>query len=42
MLRAINPRHNPTQDTLNHLLKPFRPRLRLARFSVERRSDRGV
>ena len=26
VLRAINPRHNPTQDTLNRLLKPFRLR----------------
>ena len=24
VLRAINPRHNPTQDTLSRLLKPFR------------------
>lgn len=23
ILRAINPKHNPTQDTLNRLLKPF-------------------
>jgi probable addiction module antidote protein len=23
LLRAINPKHNPTQDTLNRLLKPF-------------------
>ena len=23
LLRAINPRHNPTQKTLNRLLKPF-------------------
>ena len=23
VLRAINPRHNPTQDTLNRLLRPF-------------------
>jgi DNA-binding phage protein len=23
VLRAINPNHNPTQDTLNKLLKPF-------------------
>jgi DNA-binding phage protein len=30
VLRAINPRHNPTQDTLNRLLKPFRLRLSLA------------
>ena len=28
--RAINPRHNPTQATLNRLLKPFRLRLSLA------------
>jgi DNA-binding phage protein len=28
--RAIAPRHNPTQDTLNRLLKPFRLRLSLA------------
>jgi len=30
VLRAISPRHNPTQDTLNRLLKPFRLRLSLA------------
>ena len=30
VVRAINPRHNPTQDTLNRLLKPFRLRLSLA------------
>jgi DNA-binding phage protein len=30
VLRAINPRHNPTQATLNRLLKPFRLRLSLA------------
>ena len=30
VLRAINPRHNPTQDTLNRLLKPFKLRLSLA------------
>jgi DNA-binding phage protein len=23
ILRAINPKHNPTQETLNRLLKPF-------------------
>lgn len=28
--RAINPRHNPTQATLNRLLKPFRLRLSLS------------
>jgi DNA-binding phage protein len=30
VLRAINARHNPTQDTLNRLLRPFRLRLTLA------------
>ena len=30
VLRAINTRHNPTQDTLNRLLRPFRLRLSLA------------
>ena len=30
VVRAINPRHNPTQDTLNRLLRPFRLRLSLA------------
>jgi DNA-binding phage protein len=28
--RALNPRHNPTQDTLNRLLEPFGLRLGLA------------
>lgn len=32
VLRAIHPRHNPTQDTLNRLLKPFALRLSLARL----------
>jgi len=27
LLRAINPRHNPTQETLNRLLKGFRLKL---------------
>ena len=30
LLRAINPRHNPTQDTLNRLLKPFGLKLGVA------------
>jgi len=30
VLRAINPHHNPTQDTLNRLLRPFSLRLALA------------
>ena len=32
VLRAINPRHNPTQQTLNRLLKPFGLKLSLARL----------
>jgi len=32
VLRAIHPRHNPTQDTLNRLLGPFRLKLSLARI----------
>lgn len=28
--RALNPRHNPTQATINRLLRPFRLRLSLA------------
>lgn len=30
VLRAIHPQHNPTQETLNRLLRPFRLRLSLA------------
>ena len=30
LLRAIRPRHNPTQETLNRLLKPFGLTLSLA------------
>ena len=37
LLRAINPRHNPTQATINRLLKPFGLRLSLAR--IERPSE---
>jgi DNA-binding phage protein len=37
VLRAINPRHNPTLDTLNRLLKPFRLRLSLAPLTSEPR-----
>ena len=33
VLRAIAPRHNPTQHTLNRLLKPFQLRLSLAPIS---------
>lgn len=38
--RAINPRHNPTQQTLNRLLRPLRLRLSLA--PVEPRKKRSA
>jgi DNA-binding phage protein len=37
LLRAIHPRHNPTQATLNRLLKPFGLRLSLAPIEKPRR-----
>ena len=36
LVRAINPRHNPTQETLNRLLKPFRLKLSLAPIEQSR------
>jgi len=38
VLRAINPRHNPTQATLNRLLKPFHLRLTLEPIRAKGRS----
>ena len=38
VLRAIDPRHNPTQATLSRLLRPFRLRLSLAPIAKRRRS----
>jgi probable addiction module antidote protein len=38
LLRAINPRHNPTQETINRLLKPWGLRLSLAVVERTRRS----
>ena len=37
VLRAIHPRHNPTQETLNRLLGPFRLRLSLAEIGPSSR-----
>ncbi len=37
ILRAINPRHNPTQDTLNRMLKPFKLKLSLAPIEEPKR-----
>ncbi len=38
VLRAINPRHNPTQATINRLLKPSGLRLSLAPLERSNRS----
>jgi DNA-binding phage protein len=38
LLRAINPRHNPTQSTINRLLNPFGFKLSLARIQKPKRS----
>ena len=37
VLRAINPRHNPTQETLSRLLRPFRLKLTVAPIAPKRR-----
>lgn len=37
LLRATNPRHNPTLQTLNRLLKPFGLRLSLAAIGGARK-----
>jgi DNA-binding phage protein len=37
LLRTLNPRHNPTQETLNRLLKPFRLKLSLAPINRPKR-----
>ena len=45
VLRAINPRHNPTQETINRLLRPLGLRLSLALIEergARRRPERPV
>jgi DNA-binding phage protein len=37
LVRAINPRHNPTQATLNRLLEPFGLRLSLAAIAPRKK-----
>jgi probable addiction module antidote protein len=37
VLRAIHPKHNPTQETLERLLKPFGLRIGLAQIKQRRR-----
>ena len=39
LLRAIDPRHNPTQETLNRLLKPFQLKLSLAPIDRPKRRN---
>src|SRR5512136_371836 len=38
LLRAINPRHNPTQATINRILRPLGLRLSLAPIQKSKRS----
>jgi DNA-binding phage protein len=38
VLRAIHPKHNPTQETLERLLKPFRLRIGLAEIKPRRKA----
>ena len=43
VLRAINPKHNPTQETLERLLKPFGLRIGLVQIShAERGAPRSI
>jgi DNA-binding phage protein len=42
LLWTLNPRHNPTQDTLNRLLKPLRLKLILAPISDRPRRRRAA
>ncbi|MBI2220072.1 MAG: DNA-binding protein [Acidobacteria bacterium] len=42
LLRTLHPRHNPTQDTLNRLLKPFRLKLSLAPISERPKRRRAA
>lgn len=39
LLRAINPRHNPTQATIDRLLTPFGLKLGLARITKRNRKN---
>ena len=39
LLRAINPRHNPTQATINRLLNPFGLKLTLTPIVKSKRSN---
>ncbi len=41
LLRAVNPKHNPTQETLNKLLKPFGLQLTVAPITATRHRKAG-
>lgn len=38
VLRAIHPKHNPTQETLERLLKPFKLRIGLATIKPRKKA----
>jgi DNA-binding phage protein len=38
VLRAIHPKHNPTQETLERLLKPFKLRIGLTEIKLRKRA----
>jgi DNA-binding phage protein len=38
VLRAIHPKHNPTQETLERLLKPFKLRIGLAAIKPRKKA----
>ncbi len=38
VLRAIHPKHNPTQETLERLLKPFKLRIGLAEIKPRKKA----
>jgi DNA-binding phage protein len=40
LIRAINPKHNPTQETMNRLLRPFG--LRLTVTTIEKSKTRSA
>ncbi len=42
VLRAIHPKHNSTQETLERLLKPFGLRIGLAEVKQQRRRGRAA
>lgn len=41
VVRAIDPKHNPTQETLNRLLEPFDLRLAVTQLNVPKARSAG-